>query len=168
MVNLYTGKKQKTIKYLGGIFMTQKECLYKMIHQNRKPLKLIAEEIGVSANYLYRAALPDPDESETGSGCRFPLNKLVPVTISTGDFALVDSIEQSLGRVAFPLPKPSDALSDICRLAMAAVKEFGELMAEMEADMADGSISQTEADRIRKEGYEAVQSIMNLLENLKK
>lgn len=57
---------------------TLKECLYATIHRNKKPLKLIAEEIGMSENYLTRSALPDLEESDTGSGCRFPLKKSIP------------------------------------------------------------------------------------------
>ena len=146
--------------------MTLKDCLYQTLHRNKKPLKLIAEEVGMSENYLYRAALPDLDESETGTGCRFPLNKLIPVTRSTDDFTVLDFIEHSLGRVAFPLPAPNSNLSDACRLTMISVREFGQLMAEMEVAMADGAICETEKTRIRKEGYDAVQAIVNLLKNL--
>lgn len=31
-----------------------KDCLYRTIHRNEKPLKVIAEEIGMSENYLAR------------------------------------------------------------------------------------------------------------------
>jgi hypothetical protein len=148
--------------------VTLKDCLYQTLHRNNKPLKLIAEEIGMSENYLYRSALPDPDESDTGTGCRFPLKKLVPLVRCTADFSVLDFIEQSLGRVAFPLPAPSSTLSDLSRLAMISVREFGQLMAEMEADMADGKIFVAEKVRIRKEGYEAVQAIVNLLQHLEK
>lgn len=148
--------------------MTLKDQLYSTLHRNTKPLKLIAEEIGVSENYLYRSALPDADESETGTGCRFPL-KLLPALIrSTGNFAVLDFIEQSLGRVAFTLPSPDCRLSDICRLAMIAVKEFGELMAEMEASIADNILAEDEKTRITKEGYDALQAINSLLESVQR
>jgi len=49
---------------------TLTEYLYSTIHRNKKPLKLIAEEIGVSDSYLTRAALPDQEDSDTGTGCR--------------------------------------------------------------------------------------------------
>lgn len=76
---------------------TLRECLYNTIHRSKKPLKVIAEEIGMSENYLTRAALPDPEESETGTGCRFPLKKLIQLIRATGDYSVLDNIEHSLG-----------------------------------------------------------------------
>ena len=146
--------------------MTLRECLYNTIHRNRKPLKLIAEEINMSENYLTRSALPDQEESEIGTGCRFPLKRLIPLVRSTGDFSVPDFIEQSLGRVAFKLPAPDSDIRDVCRLSMITVKEFGHLMSEMEADMADGILDKKEKARITKEGYEAMQAIVNLLKSL--
>ena len=146
--------------------MTLRECLYQTIHRNGKPLKAIAEEIGMSESYLSRSALPDMEDSETGTGCRFPLKKLIPLIHSTDDYSVIDSIEHSLGRGATRLPKASNDPSDVCRLTMQSVKEFGQLMSEVEASMADGKISQKERSRIRKEGYEAVQAIVNLIKSI--
>ena len=48
-------------------------------------------------------------------------------------------------------------------LGMKAVKEFGELMAELGADLADNDLAREECDRIEREGHEAVTAIMGLL-----
>jgi hypothetical protein len=146
--------------------MNLRECLYKTIHRNHKPLKLIAMEVDMSENYLTRSALPDPEDSDTGTGCRFPLKKLIPLIRSTGDFSVLDCIEQSLGRVAFLLPPPSRNLPDVYRLTMVSVREFGELMAEVEKAVSDGSISQSELGRIQEEGYEAIAAVVTLLKSL--
>jgi hypothetical protein len=145
---------------------TLRECLYETIHKNGKPLKQIAEEIGLSENYLTRSALPDPEETETGSGCRFPLKKMIPLIRATEDFSTLDFIEQSLGRVAILLPHPSRNLPDVYRLTMTIVKEFGHLISELEVAVSDGSISDSEKTRIYKEGNEAIQAIVNLLKHL--
>jgi len=142
---------------------TLRDCLYKTIHRNEKPLKAVAEEIGMAESYLSRSALPDTEDSDTGSGCRFPLKKLIPLIHATGDFSVLDFIEQSLGRVAISLPRASKDLPDICRLTMQTVKEFGQLISEIEEGVADGKISKKEQSRIRKEGHEAIQAIMNLI-----
>jgi len=145
---------------------TLRDCLYRTIHRNGKPLKAIAEEIGMAESYLSRSALPDMEDSETGTGCRFPLKKLIPLIRATDDYSVLDFIEQSLGRVAIRIPKASSDLSDVCRLTMKSVKEFGQLMSEVESSMADGNISDKERSRIRMEGYEAVQAIMNLVKSV--
>jgi len=147
---------------------TLKECLYKTVHRNNKPLKQIAEEIGMSENYLTRSGLPDQEESETGSGCRFPLKKVIPLIRTTGDFSVLDFIELSLGRVAIVLPKTNQSTADICRLTMSSVKEFGHLMSETEAAVEDGHISDLERGTIVREGYHAVQAIMSLVKSIEK
>lgn len=142
---------------------TLRDTLYQTIHRNKKPLKLIAEEIGMSENYLTRAALPDLEESETGTGCRFPLKKLVPLIRSTGDFAVLDQIEDSLGRVAIPVPKASGTSNEIVRLTMKSVSEFGELMSVLDASILDGRLTNEEIDRLKAESYDAIQAITALM-----
>jgi hypothetical protein len=145
---------------------TLKDCLYNTIHRNDKPLKVIAEEIGMSYSYIARAALADQEESETGTGCRFPLSKIIPLIRITKDFSTLDFIEASLGRVAIPLPAPNKSLPDICRLTMQTIKEFGELMGEVDQSMADGRVSVKEKERIVREGHEAIQAIINLVKSV--
>jgi hypothetical protein len=145
---------------------TLRETLYQTIHRNKKPLKAIAEEIGISENYLTRAALPDPEESETGSGCRFPLKKLVPLIRATGDFSVLDQIEQSVDRVAIPLPKANASQDHIYRMALQTVKEFGDMMGSLDVGIADGKLSDDEIAKISREGNEAVQAIVSMLHTL--
>ncbi len=148
---------------------TLRESLYDTIHRNKKPLKAIAEEIGMTENYLTKAALPDQDESDTGTGCRFPLKKLVPLIRTTNDFAVLDCIERSLGRVAIKMPDPSKgSLHDVCRLSLRAVREFGELMAQVEKSLQDDLVTEQEMERIRKEAGKAFQAIVNLTYALEK
>ena len=144
--------------------MTLTECLYKTVHKNKKPLKLIAEEIGVSDSYLTRAALPDPEDSETGTGCRFPLKKLVPLIKATNDFTVLDAIENSLNRVAIVLPTSAKASTmDVCRLTMQSMKEFGKLVGEVEKSISDCKITGPENEKIQSEGFKAIQEILSLM-----
>lgn len=147
---------------------TLREVLHNTIHCHPTlKVPVIAERIGISENYLYRAALPDQEDSDTGTGCRFPLKKLIPLIQTTQDFSVLDHIEQSVGRVAVRIPQGAASNSEICKLAMESVKEFGELMAELDSSLNDRKLTRDEVERINKEGYEAVQAIMALLHNLK-
>lgn len=144
--------------------MTLKDRLYETIHRSNKPLKAIAEEIGMSENYLARAALPDLEESDTGSGCRFPLKKLIPLVRSTGDFGVLDFVERSLGRVAVKLPDvKGGSLRDICRLSLRAVSEFGDMMREVEKSVADQVVTADEMARVREEGYHTIEAVLTLI-----
>jgi hypothetical protein len=142
---------------------TLTECLYQTIHKNHKPLKVIAEELGMSENYLTRAALPDAEDSDTGTGCRFPLKKLIPLIKATDDFTVLDCIEKNLGRCGIALPSAKRNISEICRMTMQAVKEFGDLAGEVEKSIGDDVLTQAECDRISDEGHEAVQAILALM-----
>lgn len=143
---------------------TLRDALYDTIHRGKKPLKLIAEEIGVSENYLTRAALPDAEDSDTGTGCRFPLKKLIPLIRATNDYTVLDAIEHSLGRFGVLLPPPDGTPSaDICRLTMKSMAEFGDLVANVEHSLKDGRISHRDREQILKEGNEAVKAILSLM-----
>ena len=149
---------------------TLKDALHATIHRHpTKSVAAIAEEIGISENYLYRSALPDQDMDGQGTGCRFPLKSLIPLVRATADFQVLDYIEFSMGRVAVTLPAVdrSQTVGDISRLAMLAAVEFGQLMAAAGKSLDDGEISATEMKRIEREVYEAVQAIMALLMAMK-
>jgi hypothetical protein len=143
---------------------TLRECLYETIHRTQdRSLKLIAEEIGMSQSYLTRAALPEQDEDDGGSGCRFPLNKLVPLIKATNNYSVLDSLEASVGRVAVAMPKGESSLHDVCRLAMQSVKKFGDLMGIVGQGITNEGLWPDEKKKIKKEGYDALAAITALL-----
>lgn len=146
---------------------TLTDCLYETIHQSEKPIEVIAEEIGVSTSYLYNSARPDQEDSDTGTGCRFPLKKLIPLVRSTRNFCTIDHIENSLGRVAIVIPMANESLDGLYKLTLGAVQEFGELMSEVSKSVADGNLRRKEREQIELEGYEAIQSIVRLIEAVK-
>lgn len=68
------------------------------------------------------------------------------------------------GGVFVKLPRVTGDGGPVQLAALKAVEEFGHLMAEVGADLADGKISREECDRITKEGQDAVTAIMSLLQ----
>ena len=147
-------------------FQSLKDALHDTIHRHQtKSVRAMADEMGMAESYLYRSALPDQDTGGDGaSGVRFPLKMLIPLIRTSGNFAVLDYIEHTLGRVAIPLPKVSSELSEISRKAIRSAREFGELMAECDRSIADGTITKEEAKRIEQEGYGALQAISVLVE----
>lgn len=144
--------------------MTVRENLYDTIHRSKKPLKVIAEEIGISETYLTRAALPDQEDSDTGTGCRFPLKKLVPLILATNNYSVLDAIEQSVGRFGVPLP-PSNGTptADMAKLTIKTISDFSKLMNEVGSAVQDGKITSLEITKIKKEGYRAAQAVLSLV-----
>jgi hypothetical protein len=147
---------------------TLKDTIHRTVHGNKKSARAIAEELAMNYGILIRCSLPDPEESDTGSGCSFPLKRLIPLIRCTNDYQILDYIEDALGRVAIPIPKEEITVAGCCRLTMHSVAEFGQLVAEMEKACADRRITDIERERILKEGYEAIQAIVHLLESVRR
>jgi hypothetical protein len=146
-------------------YKTVRECLHNTVHQNKKPLKVIAEELDMTANKLDRYALPDKEEAgENASGYGFPLTKLIPLIKITNDFSVLDAIEHAVGRCGVLLPPPDGTpAADICRLTMKSMSEFGELVERVEQAIADDEIKSKECAEIIKEGNHAIQAILSLM-----
>ena len=76
-----------------------KDVLHSTVHGSVKPVKVIADEIGISSNYLYRAAMPDDE-----SGVKFPIQFLIPLMKSTNDFSLLRHIAKVSGFMTVRMP----------------------------------------------------------------
>jgi len=106
-----------------------KTILYETIHRNKKSVEQIADEIGISANYLYRAGLP-LDEN----GVKFPLDYLIPLMKSTGNYSILEQIANICGfllvkepRVKTPKIDGTELISDYqdaTTLAVRCLKKF--------------------------------------------
>jgi hypothetical protein len=89
--------------YKGIIKMKAKtlnEAVYKTIHRSKKDLAEIADEIGVSANSLYRYSSPEGSSSYA----EMPLRRLLPLLNSTNNDEILDFLEKKRGRIAFKVP----------------------------------------------------------------
>lgn len=77
-----------------------KTQLYFTVHGASKSVQQLADEMGISASYLYRACL-DNDES----GCRFPLDLLLALLNATGDYRILDHLNARCNRITVSLPR---------------------------------------------------------------
>lgn len=84
-----------------------KDVLYQTVHQGKKPVKQIADEIGISSNYLYRCALPDDE-----SGVKFPVQYLIPLMKSTNDYSLLKHIANLSGYILAKIPRMKNSKMD--------------------------------------------------------
>lgn len=136
-----------------------KDAIYEVLHNSEKPLKAISQETGIKYSTIERTGL------KTKSKSNFQLWWIPLVTLSSNNYNVLDKLEQLVGRVGVPLPPPlcGASTADICRSTMAAMKEFGELIAEIERATADNQIKQSERERIQREGYQALQALLVLL-----
>jgi hypothetical protein len=80
-----------------------KDYLYDTIHRNKKTVEQLADETGISDNYLYRACLPVNDK-KSKSGVKFPIEHLVPLMKAANDFSILKYIAQICGFLLVKLP----------------------------------------------------------------
>lgn len=155
--------KQDTLRKLRSLISDNlKASVHEVIHRSPKPQQHICTETGIGFNHLTRSALTGP------SGCNPQLEWIPLVTLSANNFLILDTMEHMVGRVGVPLPPTGGACTaDICRLAMRSICEFGEFVAEVEKATEDNIIKPSERERILKEGYEALQAILTLMEACK-
>lgn len=142
---------------------TLKDALHRTTHEHpTKSVAAIAEEIGMKPGYLYRATLPEEEEGGSDSGCSFPLKRYIALLRATGDLQSLDYIERMVGRVGVPVAIPDCKPKDLPASVAKALSEFGEVMKEYAATIADGRITPGEAERFGKECFEAMQELAGL------
>jgi len=92
-----------------------------------------------------------------------PLKQLIPLIKATGDFQVLDHIENCLGRVAIHIPK-EQATPDVPQMkAINSAAEFGRLMGKVHQALADDKLSRPERDQICKIGWGVVSAIMQII-----
>jgi hypothetical protein len=122
------------------------------LHHSALPLADIAERVGTNVAYL-RAAASQYDETH-----QLQARLIVPITVATGNFALLDFMERMVGRVAVRLPDVDVADVDLFAMSARLVKEVGDTLDAVRAAVADGRITAEEVDRIDCEVHQMHQA----------
>lgn len=121
------------------------EVVYCVVHHSRIDAKTIAERLGVRYTYLTDAASPDRDEVQ------FQARLIVPITLATGNDALLRYLAAQCGYVAFKVPTASDAHADVVAHTAKVVREFGDVLTASATAMADHAITASEAAGVCQE-----------------
>ncbi len=104
---------------------TLKTELYQTVHKARLSVEQLAELLNVSASYLYRSVL------EGDSGCRFPVDLLLPLMHATKDFRVLDLLNRRCDRVTAKLPRIRKAKTNATLVAGEVQRNFSTLMVEI-------------------------------------
>jgi hypothetical protein len=76
-----------------------KAAIHRTVHESKKSVDEIAWACKVSPSYVYRACL------QGESGCRFPLDLLIPLMQVTEDRRILDHLNARCGRVTTSMPR---------------------------------------------------------------
>ena len=121
------------------------------------PPKAIAQGMNLPTNVLYDIA----DETRER---KLRAEEIPSLILATKNFAVLDAIERSVGRVGVALPMAGDNVT-IAR-SVEAIREFGEFLQELGAAAADGHVSRDEAHRVRIDGEAAIATIFALIQQI--
>ncbi|MHC1736859.1 MAG: phage regulatory CII family protein [Ignavibacteriaceae bacterium] len=86
---------------------TIKTVLYRTIHRNKKSVEQIADEMGISSSYLYRAGLPTDE-----SGVKFPVEHITPLIRATKDNSILEHLAMLNGFILVKVPKYKNSKVD--------------------------------------------------------
>lgn len=127
------------------------------------PSKLDAHTIASLLGKPYQTLM---SELSGQPGHKFGADLVLPAMNLADSDEPVHFLARQRGGVFIKLPKAQGAEGEVQIAAMGAVKEFGELMAEVGSGLSDGSLTREECDRIERAGHEAVTATMALLKQV--
>jgi len=136
---------------------TLKDSLHHVIHNSGVPTKKLADDLGISYSYLANAGNPNLEDFQ------FQLRHLVPLMKATGNMAVLDYLEHSMGRVAFRVPTPGEEHLPITSELMCIVSHVGELATKIQGALEDRKIDRREAKDIEPILFEMTRHCMQLL-----
>lgn len=124
----------------------------------RMTIAEIAARIGRSENYL-RKATSQYDDAHPLRG-----DLIAPLTLATGNFALVEHIAEACGGVFFRIPRVTADSRDVIETTAAMLRDFSELLAQSAAAWADGRMTIDEASAIAKDGRAVIARVASYVE----
>jgi hypothetical protein len=117
----------------------------------------LAKQMGIAESTLQNLANPRITTNE------WTRKRIKQVFDFTGDLRIAHAAAAEYGGMFLPLVQGSaDTDGDIFRHTTTVAKEFGDVVAEVQASMADGVISQTDNERIHQQIYELNRAAHNL------
>jgi hypothetical protein len=109
--------------------------------------KAIAAELGVSLSLVYKWA---QEQSETGSGSRNPLDRLLEIINLTGDLRIVEYLCQQTGGYFVRNPDSScEKGFEVLPATSEILEQFSQLLHRISQAALDNSITPDEAGQIR-------------------
>lgn len=138
------------------------EVLSRVCHAAVKeaPSGLSAEAVADVLGKKYKTLL---SELSRHDGHKPDMDLLIPIIRVTGSDAPLKALARECGCVFIRLPEITSSDRPLLLGMAESVREFGNLIEALGDALRDGVISRVEADRIVREGYEALEAIMKVL-----
>lgn len=133
--------------------MRVEDALYHAVHDYPGGAQALAPRMGVSGSTLQNMADPrQPNHT-------WPLRRFQQVVALTGDTRPVQALCAENGGVFVPTTRLSESsVPELFRAVSKLAAEFGDVVREIENDMADGRITPRERDMIQKQLNELIEA----------
>lgn len=139
--------------------LTVQEAIVATMHQASRagqPVKALAQDTRISVGRLY----------EILEGKKHLWAEEIPVLVRATQSSLVmAALARACGGSYVPLPSGPQVLSTDMRLASDAMHEFAQTIQAFSEALGDGRITHEEAERIAREGHEAISCILALVQH---
>jgi len=136
--------------------------LTSILHQAVKDSSLSVKEIAAHLGKPYHTLMSELSYQE---GHKLGIEFLLPIMKITNNHKAMNYLARELGGTFIMVDMDSSKSDDVLTLSLiSSVKEFGEFVGEFANHLADGIIDKGEIERINKEGQEALNAIMQLMQ----
>lgn len=138
------------------------ENITSILHQAVKDSSLSVKEIAAHLDKPYHTLMSELSYQE---GHKLGIEFLLPIMKITHNYKAMNYLARELGGTFIMVDMDSSKNEDVLTLSLiSSVKEFGEFVGEFANHLADGIIDKGEIERINKEGQEALNAIMQLMQ----
>jgi hypothetical protein len=121
-----------------------------------KSPKQIASYIGVSLSTIYRWA-EDPESS----GVLIPSDKIIQISLFTGDDRLIKFFADECGRTLIKIPEPRHArIKELTRELAVTIRKFSVFISAAAEALEDRKLTNIEKDMIKKLSANAIDEIL--------
>lgn len=144
------------------MIQTFKGALHSVIFDSKVPAKQLAELVGKSYTYLANAANESLDDSHLRG------RDVTVLTNATNNYALLDHMEASCGRVAFRIPELGSEGESFNDAIISTIEHLGELSRKYREFTSDNILSIDEKRDLEALKFEIVKHVMGLLEDITK
>lgn len=140
---------------------TLSEVIYCVVHHSDVDAGTLAEFIGVRRGYLIDAANADRDEVQ------FQLRWLIPVTLRSGNDALMRYLARGCGGAFVVLPLGQAGPSDATAHAATICREVADVLDTPATILARRGVPPNDVSLIEKEISEAIEALVNYQQHVR-
>lgn len=135
------------------------EAVHAVFYDSEIPAKSIAEQLDKSYSYLADCTHGDSEKS-------IPSKLIIPMTILTGNDALIQYLCRACGYIAHQIPQGHPACADLTGQLVRILSKFSATVKTSSDAISDGVISRDEADEIKASTSKLITKLLEFSDSI--